>query len=161
MEATSMSAWRAAGRRLVLDVLELSGIAQLRVSGSSMLPVLMPGDIVTIQRAELPQVIPGDIIIFEQGEYLIAHRVLEKRSGKTPYLVTQGDSGSRLDAPVFSDSLLGRVTSIMRNRTQIEPSRTILGRSGSLLLRRSQFLTRSFLWTLNRRRFLRKAQCAS
>jgi hypothetical protein len=147
----------AVGCQLVADVLQLSGKVRIRATGSSMLPCVLPGDVLVVQREPLRQLAPGDIALFTRDERLFAHRVLQRESGAIPHLITTGDSISDCDRPVLSDELLGRVTSIIRGRRRIHPRATLLDRSASVLFRRSDLLTRCLLWLLCRTRFLREA----
>jgi signal peptidase I len=139
--------------RLISDVLQLSGTARVCVSGSSMLPSIRPGDILLLQRTELSEAAPGDIVLFAREDRLFAHRVISQdcKYGIS-CLVTCGDSLDKNDPPVFADELLGRVTSILRGQSQIHFRFTLPRRLISIFFRRSQFLTRCWLWLLAQQR---------
>jgi len=139
--------------RLISDVLQLSGTARVCVTGSSMLPSIRPGDILLVQRTEVNEVAPGDIAVFAREDRLIAHRVISQdHKYGIPCLVTCGDSLDKNDLPVFANELLGRVTSILRGQSQIHFRLTLPRRLISIFFRRSQFLTRSWLWLLAQQR---------
>jgi hypothetical protein len=125
---------------LAAAVIRSSGELRLKVTGSSMLPSIWPGDILTIRRQNLDQIGPGEIVLVARDGGLCAHRVLAK-SG--PLLTTRGDALPCADPPVPFDQVLGRVTSILRGRTRISPrpSVNIRHRLLSSLLRRSNTLT--------------------
>jgi hypothetical protein len=150
-----MTRREAAGLELFADVLQLSGTAQIRVTGSSMLPCVRPGDILVVQCECMNGLALGDIAVFTRDDRLFAHRVVRQGTGAIPYLVTCGDSLPEQDQPVHSDELLGRVTSIIRGARRIDPRATFLDRTGSVLLRRSDFFTKCVLWLFGRARSFR------
>jgi len=139
--------------RLIGDVLQLSGKVRVCVSGSSMLPSIRPGDILLVQRTELHEAAPGDVVLFAREDRLIAHRVISQDCNNgIPCLVTRGDSLDKNDPPVFANGLLGRVTSTFRGQSEISSQLTLPRRVVSIFFKRSQFLTRCWLWLLAQRR---------
>lgn len=144
------------GLQLFGDVLRLSGTAQIRVTGSSMLPGVLPGDILVVRREAVNGLALGDIAVFTRDDRLFAHRVVGQAAGAIPSLVTCGDALSESDPPVHSDELLGRVASIIRGERRIDPAATFLDRAASVLLRHSDFLTKCLLWLLGRTRPFRE-----
>jgi signal peptidase I len=139
--------------RLISDVLQLSGTARVCVSGSSMLPSIRPGDILLVQQTELNEVARGDIVLFAREDRLFAHRVISQDcKDRIPCLVTCGDLLDKNDPPVFANELLGRVTSILRGQSQVHSRLTLPRRLISIFFRRSQFLTRCWLWLLAQQR---------
>jgi hypothetical protein len=153
----ALSTHGAAGCQLIADVLQLSGKANVRVTGSSMLPCILPGDILVVQREPLNRLALDDIALFTRHNRLFAHRVIDRGSVEIPYLVTRGDSLYEHDPPVLSHELLGRVTSIIRGQRRIEPHTTLLDRLASFLFMQSDFVTGCLLWLLCRTRSLREA----
>jgi len=108
----------AAGCSLTAEIVSAFGEVCLRVTGSSMLPSVWPGDVLTVCRAEAAQVLPGEIVLVARDGSLLAHRVI----GKTQrFLITRGDNLSLNDPPVSGNELLGRVTSILRGGRRITP----------------------------------------
>jgi len=97
---------------LIREALERFGEARLRVTGSSMLPSIRPGDMVTIERRTLNEVRRGDVALFTHDGRLFAHRVISREGTR---LVTQGDSIPSADAPVSAADLLGVVVGVSRN----------------------------------------------
>jgi hypothetical protein len=146
----------AAGCQLVADVLQLSGEARIRATGSSMLPCVLPGDVLVVQHEGLNRLMRGDIALFVRDNRLFAHRVLHQETATVPHLITCGDSLMELDRPVLSDELIGRVTSIVRGARRIDPRATFLNRLASVLFRHSDFLTRCLLWVLYHTRAMRE-----
>src|SRR5437762_10192324 len=88
----------AAGCSLAAEVVSSFGEVCLRVTGSSMLPSVWPGDMLTICRADMAAVRPGQIVLFRFDGWLLAHRVVRKvgRRGEQ-FLITRGDCLSRVD----------------------------------------------------------------
>lgn len=107
---------------LAADVLRRFGELRLQVNGTSMLPSICPGDVLTVHRQNIDHVRCGDIVLFERDDRLYAHRVLKKVEGRGGTLViARGDALPEEDPPVYADELLGRVTSILRGRSRIDP----------------------------------------
>lgn len=95
---------------LLRDVVERFGRARLRLTGTSMLPELWPGDEVEVVAADPGQLRPGDVVLIEREGRPFCHRLvrLDERDGEL-FLVTRGDSLDRNDPLVSSHALLGRV----------------------------------------------------
>jgi len=87
---------------LAAEMLRRRGTVRLELRGTSMLPCLWPGDLLTIQNAVHDEVVPGDIS-----------------------WITRGDGVPHSDPPVAASELLGRVTGIRRANRSFVPSRRI------------------------------------
>jgi signal peptidase I len=95
------------------EVVRTFGNVRLRVFGTSMLPSILPGDLISVQRAGLSGISSGEIVLYSREGRLFAHRVVgHAGSREDPRLITRGDRLSHNDPPVSSSELLGRVTSI-------------------------------------------------
>ena len=152
---------------LAEEVVRAFGEVRLRVFGTSMVPSILPGDLVLIQRASLDEISPGEVVLFFQKGRLFVHRVVERKvlaaSGRPEEscLITRGDRLRHEDPPVTSSELLGRVVSIERDDRIVElpahePDRMIVR-----LLQSSDRVTYLYLrlaaaW---RSLFLRRAKC--
>ncbi len=111
---------------LAEEVLQSTGRLQLRASGVSMLPTLWPGDCLTIQSRSFEEVQPGDLVLYARGGRFFIHRVTRKcRSGEETFLITRGDCMPEEDPPVEKRHLLGKVTAIHRQGSQIMPGRKL------------------------------------
>jgi hypothetical protein len=110
------------------EVLQRFGRLRLRATGTSMLPSIWPGDVVTIHSSRFSEVSGGDLVLFFRNGRFFVHRVLEV-SGNS--LLTRGDSVLGPDPPVSPDELLGRVVSISAAGSTRAPSQ--LGVAGRLL----------------------------
>jgi signal peptidase I len=130
---------------LAADVLRSSGKLRLQVMGWSMLPSVLPGDTLLIERTGGEQISTGDIVLFHREGRLFAHRVVTKtnrpddRRTISQQIVTQGDGIPWPDPPIGESNLLGKVTLIVRNGRLIEPGKKLdlPQRAISMLVRRS------------------------
>ena len=115
-----MEATNALGCDLAAEVAGTFGRVCLRVSGTSMVPAIRPGDLVSVERASAAEIAPGEIVVFAREGRLIVHRVVAKTGSLGDgYLVTRGDRTRRNDALVSSAELVGRVTEIARGRCRV------------------------------------------
>jgi len=89
---------------LAQDTLQRFGRLRFRAMGSSMLPAIAAGDILTFRSATPNDLTPGQVVLVNDDGKLIAHRLLSHAQGQ---LTTMGDSLRVADAPVASDRLLG------------------------------------------------------
>ena len=117
-----METANALGCDLAAEVAETFGRVCLRVSGTSMVPAIRPGDLVSVERARAGEIAPGEIVVFMREGRLIVHRVVARTgSPGDGYLVTRGDRTRRNDALVSSAELVGRVTQIGRGHCRVRP----------------------------------------
>jgi len=70
----------AVKRNLVADLARSFGRVRLRVNGTSMLPSIWPGDILTVNQCNAADLIPGRIVLCYRNQALVAHRVVGKRA---------------------------------------------------------------------------------
>jgi hypothetical protein len=120
---------------LAAEVLSRFDEVRLRVIGSSMLPSVQPGDVLTIRRCAMSAVESGAIVLFTRDGRLFAHRVVARRN---THLATRGDALDRQDPAVPQNQLLGRVVALTRNgRRRRPPSLTIGRRIAAAVVRRS------------------------
>ena len=126
---------------LLGDVLRRFGEATVRVTGSSMLPSIWPGDVLTIRRRPLSEVRRRQIAVYTRHGRLVVHRVIAHASH---HVVTQGDAVPSPDPPVREPELLGIVAFVSRNGTDravpTEPG--VAGRLLAALVRHSRHANR-------------------
>src|SRR5512147_1904858 len=108
---------------LALEGLALHGVLRFRAGGVSMLPTLVPGDLLEIESATPADLVRGDIVLFSRDGALFAHRVIALDSA-TASFTTRGDSMGTCDSDQ-NRVLLGRVTSVERNGHKRSPSRRL------------------------------------
>lgn len=116
--------------------------------GTSMVPAIQPGDLLSIQPVNPKEVLSGDIVVYARDERLIVHRIVRTSAGSSgACLVTRGDRLLRDDPPVPGDDLLGRVTRIERKQrlVNLRPFSNVAQRALCMVLRRSDRATYLFL----------------
>jgi len=125
------------GHKLALaaEVLRSGGAIRLQALGTSMLPSIWPGDILSVENQPEDQIVPDDIVLVARDHRFFIHRLVEQHDS---YWITRGDSLPQNDAPVASSQVLGKVSAIHRKAGDVIPSRR-LPRSARLLA-----------WTLSR-----------
>jgi signal peptidase I len=107
------------------EVVRSFGEVRLRVFGTSMVPAILPGDLVTIHRASLQEISLGEVVLYLREGRLFVHRVVDLKVAAhasepdEPFLITRGDRLRHLDAPVSAIELLGRVVSIERDHREV------------------------------------------
>jgi signal peptidase I len=120
-----MNARENACKALVEEVVRSFGGVRLRVLGTSMVPALLPGDLVSIRGASLKEISVGEVVLFLQNGRLFVHRVVGSNTVSSTgnpegrYLITRGDRLRHDDPPVSSREILGRVVSIERDHCNI------------------------------------------
>ena len=127
--------------------------------GTSMVPVIHPGDLLHVRRAALEEISPGDIVVYARHGRMIAHRVVATGAAGTrePYLITRGDRSQTSDSPLFSSELIGLVAVVERNRQcyRLCPQLNIAQRLLLSILRSSDRATSLYLRAASLRRGLR------
>jgi len=128
---------------LAADLLQRGERLSLRVRGSSMLPSLFPGDLLTFHRCAPAEIVVGDIVLFQRRGFCIVHRVAERMANGDTRLRTQGDGRLTGDEPLSETEILGRLQQVERKGRRLPPPR--LGPVRSLLagvVRRSPWAAR-------------------
>jgi Peptidase S24-like len=111
---------------LVADMLLCRVTVQIRARGTSMLPSVWPGDLLTIQSAAHDEVARGEIVLVLRNGRFFAHRLVERRRDQECILwITRGDAMRQNDPPASASEVLGRVVLIRRGCRSFVPSRRI------------------------------------
>lgn len=111
---------------LAAEILRCRGTVLLKAWGTSMLPSVWPGDLLTIQSAAYDEVVPGDIVLVLRNNHFFVHRLVERRRGQDCLSwITRGDAMPHSDPPAAASELLGRVASIRRANRSFVPSRRV------------------------------------
>jgi len=101
---------------LAAEVLRSGGTVRLKAWGTSMLPTLWPGDLLTIENANPAEIAPGEIVLLRRDHRFFVHRLAEKRMDQgAVHWVTRGDAVGKKDPPAVESELLGRVSGIERS----------------------------------------------
>jgi hypothetical protein len=127
---------------LVADVARTHGTVRLAVAGASMVPVLWPGDLVSVERCDSSELRTDSIIVIRQNGKLIVHRFVHRADDR---IVTRGDARPRNDEPVSASDVVGRVKSIQRDGRPVNAQPALWQRLAGAVLRRSELCTRLFL----------------
>jgi signal peptidase I len=152
---------------LAEEVVRTFGGVRLRVSGTSMVPSILPGDFVSIHQASLHEISPGEVVVFLRSGRFVVHRVVDRKVAagadgpEGMCLITRGDRLRHDDPPVSSLELLGRVVSIERGSRKVKLLSTGSNHPIVRLLQASDRVTCLYLrlaacW---RTLFLRRAKC--
>lgn len=140
----------AAKRDLIAEVAREFGEVRLKVTGTSMLPSVWPGDILTVSRRSAAELVPGQIVLCYRNRAFVAHRLVAKRGDS---VITRGDSLPHQDRPFRDDEVLGEVVSILRDGRPVHLSTTWWCCAAAWILRHSDLCTRlvlrlrAVLWT--------------
>ena len=94
---------------LASEGLRASGFLRLRVHGESMLPTLVPGDVVEIASCAIEEVRAGEIVLARREERFYLHRFVARRGDG---FVLRGDSMPRRDPMFHARDLLGKVARV-------------------------------------------------
>jgi signal peptidase len=88
----------------------LFGVRPSLVSGISMNPTLLAGDVVISHEVPAEKLQVGDIVRFRKGEIYIVHRVKEIHSDESGlWFITRGDNNNVDDDPVKPNQIEGKV----------------------------------------------------
>lgn len=109
---------------LAADLLQRGERLSLRVRGSSMLPSLFPGDLLTFRRCSPAEIVVGDIVVFLREGRCFVHRVAERMAvGGDSRLRTRGDALCSCDPPLGETEVLGRLSAVERKGRRLPPPR--------------------------------------
>jgi signal peptidase I len=133
---------QGAGCDLVADVVRTTGSVNLKVTGQSMLPAILPGDLLTVRREPPQSLQPGQVVLFQRDQKLTAHRIVRVAGEE---IVTRGDSVPTSDLPVPLSDVLGLVIAIQRNGRPVSLRFSFWKRAMAIAMRRSEWCTRLFL----------------
>jgi hypothetical protein len=95
----------------------------LRVSGYSMLPSILPGDALSIERRSVQEVSTGDLLLYCRKDRLFVHRVISAPESPGKYKITvRGDALPVPDHAVSPSEVLGTVSRISRKGKCFSPA---------------------------------------
>ena len=103
---------------LIFPFVAFYGSNIMVIKSDSMVPALMPHDLIIVQSTDIDDIKEGDIIAFDshmQGIGIIAHRALEVNEIEDEILITtKGDNIETADPwSVYDEDLIGKVTEII------------------------------------------------
>ena len=98
---------------LFAQVISRHGVAKLKAWGTSMVPAILPGDTLIVQRQQIADLAVGDVAVYLRSGRVFAHRVTRVVNEPVVALITRGDAMHADDPPVSAAQILGRVASIV------------------------------------------------
>ena len=101
--------WQQTAVKLAREELAQGGPIRLRVSGSSMAPLIEPGDVVLVRHVNFEDLRRGDLLLVEQGEAFLVHRLVAADANG---IRTKGDNAGHADPPVLPQDVLGQVMAV-------------------------------------------------
>jgi hypothetical protein len=120
---------------LAAEILHRFGEVRFVAHGSSMIPSIYPGDLITVRSDSSAGARRGEIVFFLLGGRPFVHRVMRKWPERNRVVfATRGDALPKEDPSVDASQLLGRVIAIQRR-----------GKSVALVIKPRPF-TRAHRW---------------
>jgi signal peptidase I len=111
---------------LAAEMLRGHGGVRLELKGTSMLPSLWPGDLLTIECVAYDEIAPGDMVLVMRDNRFFVHRLIGRRQDQDCILwITRGDAVPQNDPPVAASELLGRVVGVRRGKSRFVPARRL------------------------------------
>jgi signal peptidase I len=110
---------------IATELLRSRQTIRLRALGTSMLPALWPGDLLTIEPCTAPEAATGDIVLMAREARFVIHRLVRQRGevsgdGSAEW-VTRGDALRACDPPARAEDIIGRVASVTRRGRELGP----------------------------------------
>jgi Peptidase S24-like len=112
----------------IADELKKRGRTAIHVRGTSMLPLVRPGDVALIRRDKLENMRSGDVVLMQRGDHLVAKRIGEDEDsgGGISGAVLLGasadsqDVSERREQREAQQELLGKIVGVRRKKEKIE-----------------------------------------
>jgi signal peptidase I len=102
--------------RVIEELIKSSSSFSLKTEGNSMLPLLLPGDLVRYKKKTFSQVKVNDICLVKLNDIFATHRVIYKTGN---FLITKGDNNITSDGKIYAKNLLAKAYSIKRKKQEI------------------------------------------
>lgn len=118
--AAALALWQHSGQR-----------HDFPVQGSSMEPLLRPGDVVEVVHRPGP-LHCGDVIVFKQGDSVVVHRLLRQNRKRGRFLA-RGDNRLDADPPVTAADVVGRVVAVRRGSRTVRLDTAFWRAAGRLI----------------------------
>jgi hypothetical protein len=116
---------RKADAERIADELKRRGRTSVHVRGTSLLPLVRPGDVALIRRDKLENMRSGDVVLMQRGDHLIAKRIGEDEDGDGAEISGEELSGSGVESRDVSGrsqelrerpELLGKIVGVRREK---------------------------------------------
>jgi Peptidase S24-like len=132
---------RKADAERIADELKKCGRTAIHVRGTSMLPLVRPGDVALIRRDKLENMRSGDVVLMQRGDHLIAKRIGEDADSGTGISGEEILSGGADGGNVLADQLgaqqelLGKIVRVRRKNEKRESEKKSAEANASVVLR--------------------------
>jgi hypothetical protein len=120
---------RKADAERIADELKKRGRTSVHVRGTSLLPLVRPGDVALIRRGKLENMRSGDVVLMQRGDHLVAKRIGEDEDGGGAEISGGELSGSAVESQDVAGrgqelrerpELLGKIVRVRREKDKIE-----------------------------------------
>jgi signal peptidase I len=103
--------------RELFELLQTKPVFKGKIVSDSMIPVIKPGDVITVTVGE-KNLRRFDIIVFYHDESLTCHVLWQRNQVIKPILMRTKNMKNEMDLPVSENDYLGKVTSHQLNLFQ-------------------------------------------
>jgi Peptidase S24-like len=142
---------RKADASRIADALKRRGRIAMRVRGTSMLPLVRPGDVALIRRDKLENMRSGDVVLMQRGHHLIAKRIGEDEDSagaviSVEQVVDAGGDSEKASGEGEHQEWLGKIVRVRRDKKKIElgAKKTPLEAVVSVVLRPARWAKEKF-----------------
>jgi signal peptidase I len=104
--STGLALWQAKGRTI-----------NLQVHGTSMAPLILPGDVVCLRLIPPERISRGEVMAFRQNRNIVVHRLIIKKGRNGEWLFCQKGDNLLGWSWIGRDKVLGRIESVRRQNT--------------------------------------------
>jgi phage repressor protein C with HTH and peptisase S24 domain len=120
---------RKADAERIADELKKRGHTSVHVRGTSLLPLMRPGDVAMIRRDKLENMRSGDVVLMQRGDHLIAKRIGDDEDGGSAEtsreeLLESGAEGQDVSGRSQElrerPELLGKIVGVRREKDKIK-----------------------------------------
>lgn len=115
-----------------IDLIRDKNRFSVKAEGTSMLPVLQPGDIVYIRKIQFTRIRENDIVLVMKNNRMLIHRTIytfcNKKKSKY-YIVTRGDNNRFSDGKIYHDQVFGVAYQIKRGNKLLHVDTIYLAQS--------------------------------
>lgn len=126
---------------LAAELLRKGEAIQLKAHGTSMLPAIWPGDVLTIEHRSDMSIAVGEIVVSAIDDRIFIHRLLRRDLASEEW-ITRGDCLEHDDPAIREAQIIGRVIEIRRYHRAFAPHQrcSLFAKAQSLILRRSDLI---------------------
>ena len=103
----------AQARDLLIELTEKGHRVPFKLTGRSMLPLIAPGDLILLEKADPASLGLGELVVFETDEGFSAHRIVRRRQTREGWqLQTACQKARILDPWIPATRIMGRAVEI-------------------------------------------------